>query len=291
MNKYPGHGLMGMLGVMDDDARMLCKVLDSAAAQALVLKRKIKMGRKLPSWAEYKVYKAGDALKSAMSSTHSMRDHMPRISISIKSGPSLGMPLSGNTEKHKIANPSNTDGMAWVRRNPSEAPIVSQKGERLYKDGNLNDKNYKLRTNEKMHWKPKNLLRTKRSADLYVKTSSAWAKVASPSDRKAVINEVFRDTIRAKNDSRSSKEILDSFKKNRSKMETYSKARRAAGATGTGLILGSLLARGKWSPALLAGGLSSSLAGYGFSSAARSRRRKAIHDRTTLVERLKRRSV
>ena len=96
MNKYAGHGLMGMLGVMDDDARMLCKVLDSSAAQALALKRKIKMGRKLPSWAEYKVYKAGDALKSAMSSTHSMRDHMPRITIAIRSGSPMSSSLAGN---------------------------------------------------------------------------------------------------------------------------------------------------------------------------------------------------
>ena len=91
---------MGMMGLMDDDAKMLCKVLEISAAQALALKKKIAMGHKLPSWAEYKVYKAGDALKSAMASTFSMRDHMPKISISIKSGPSMGEALLG---KQKMA--------------------------------------------------------------------------------------------------------------------------------------------------------------------------------------------
>ena len=57
-----------------DDAHMLCKVLDSTAAQALELKKKISQGHQLPSWAEYKVYKAGDAIKSALSSTYSMSD-------------------------------------------------------------------------------------------------------------------------------------------------------------------------------------------------------------------------
>ena len=79
--KLAGH-LAQSMG-MNDDAYMLCKVLDSTAAQAIELKKKIKMGHKLPSWAEYKVYKAGDALKSAMSSTFSMRDHGPRMSIII----------------------------------------------------------------------------------------------------------------------------------------------------------------------------------------------------------------
>ncbi len=102
MNKYAGH-MMGMMGLMDDDAKMLCKVLEISAAQALALKKKIAMGHKLPSWAEYKVYKAGDALKSAMASTFSMRDHMPKISISIKSGPSMGEALLGKQK------------MAWVK--------------------------------------------------------------------------------------------------------------------------------------------------------------------------------
>lgn len=62
--------------MMDDDSRMLCKVLDSTAAQAIELKKKISMGMLLPSWAEYKVYKAGDSMKSALSSTYSLRDHM-----------------------------------------------------------------------------------------------------------------------------------------------------------------------------------------------------------------------
>lgn len=56
-----------------DDAQMLCKVLDSMAAQAMELKEKIAEGHELPSWAEYKIYKAGDSIKSALSSTYSMK--------------------------------------------------------------------------------------------------------------------------------------------------------------------------------------------------------------------------
>ena len=88
--------LMGKLGgngghhmpQHNDDMHMLCKVLDSTAAQAIALKKKIAMGHKLPSWAEYKVYKAGDAIKSAMSSTYSLSHQGPKISIMIKK-PSL----------------------------------------------------------------------------------------------------------------------------------------------------------------------------------------------------------
>ena len=60
-----------------DDAHMLCKVLDSMAAMAIDLKCKIEEGHQLPSWAEYKVYKAGDSIKSALSSTYSMKGDMP----------------------------------------------------------------------------------------------------------------------------------------------------------------------------------------------------------------------
>ena len=65
----------------DDDAKMLSKVLDSTAAQAISLKKKIDMGHKLPSWAEYKVYKAGDCMKSVTASTFTLR---PKITIIIK---------------------------------------------------------------------------------------------------------------------------------------------------------------------------------------------------------------
>ena len=68
----------------DDDMHMLCKVLDRTAAQALALKKKVVTGQKLPSWAEYKVYKAGDSITSAMASTYSMRHLMPKMSIIIK---------------------------------------------------------------------------------------------------------------------------------------------------------------------------------------------------------------
>ena len=116
VNKHAGH-MMGMMGLMDDDAKMLCKVLEISAAQALALKKKIAMGHKLPSWAEYKIYKAGDALKSAMASTHSMRDHMPKIRISIKSGPSMGSALSsGMSPLKKLASypPSVREGASEV---------------------------------------------------------------------------------------------------------------------------------------------------------------------------------
>jgi len=65
----------------DDDAKMLSKMLDSTAAQAISLKKKIDMGHKLPSWAEYKVYKAADSMKSATASTFSLR---PKITVIIK---------------------------------------------------------------------------------------------------------------------------------------------------------------------------------------------------------------
>tara|TARA_R100000388_G_scaffold20522_1_gene15493 strand:+ start:123 stop:452 length:330 start_codon:yes stop_codon:yes gene_type:complete len=66
-----------------DDAYMLCKVLDSLAGQAIALKKKIAHGHQLPSWAEYKVYKAGDAIKSAMSSTFSISDMGPKVSVTM----------------------------------------------------------------------------------------------------------------------------------------------------------------------------------------------------------------
>jgi hypothetical protein len=90
MGKLGGPGLGQRSPQRNDDAQMLCKVLDSTAAQAIALKKKIAMGHKLPSWAEYKVYKAGDAIKSAMASTYSLCPQMPRISIAIKSVPSMG---------------------------------------------------------------------------------------------------------------------------------------------------------------------------------------------------------
>lgn len=222
---------MGYMGLMDDDAKMLCKVLEISAAQALSLKKKIAMGHKLPSWAEYKIYKAGDALKSAMASTHSMRDHMPKIRISIKSGPSMGGTLPSNMQKQammgnsqftqqmmqgsglpgydkggpvkkdgyltdkkgkpyarvhkgekvvpkeektkkawaKLASPSNASGLSYF--NPNKAPVATPSGQRLYKPANprnLNDKNYAMRTREKLVADPTKVKRTIRSADAYV---------------------------------------------------------------------------------------------------------------------------
>ena len=65
-----------MHGHMNEDAHMLCKVLDSMAAQALELKKRILMGKHVPSWADYKIYKACDSIKAALGSTFSMKDHM-----------------------------------------------------------------------------------------------------------------------------------------------------------------------------------------------------------------------
>ena len=58
----------------DDDSKMLCKVLEGIAAQAMELRKKIKMGTTLPSWAEYKVYKAGDSMKSALGASFKLSD-------------------------------------------------------------------------------------------------------------------------------------------------------------------------------------------------------------------------
>ena len=217
-----GHMMMGM---MDDDAHMLCKVLDSVAGQALELKKKIKMGKKLPSWAEYKVYKAGDSIKSAMSSTFSIRDHMPRISIAIKSAPPMGGVLPSNMKKMammgnspftqqmmkgmpgyskggpvkkdgyltdkkgkpyarvhkgekvvpkeektkkawaKLASPS-APGMSYLNKN--KAPLKTPEGKRLYRTGNVNNRNYMMRAREKLVANPTTVKRTIRSADAYV---------------------------------------------------------------------------------------------------------------------------
>ena len=130
MNKTAGH-MMGYMGLMDDDAKMLCKVLEISAAQALALKKKIKMGHKLPSWAEYKVYKAGDALKSALASTHSMRDHMPRISIAIKSAPPMGSVLPSNMKK--MASPVQSMGRALNPAKLSQPPKVTGAARKKHK--------------------------------------------------------------------------------------------------------------------------------------------------------------
>ena len=71
MDKVAGHAVMGQgyLKSMNDDHHMLCKSLESMIAQAEYLKGKLNEGLILPSWAEYKVYKAYDAISSAVSSS------------------------------------------------------------------------------------------------------------------------------------------------------------------------------------------------------------------------------
>ena len=78
-----GCGSMPKMSKQYDDAYMLCKILDSLAGQAIALRKKIASGHQLPSWAEYKVYKAGDAIKSAMSSTYSASGMGPRVSVTM----------------------------------------------------------------------------------------------------------------------------------------------------------------------------------------------------------------
>lgn len=103
-----------------DDAHMLCKVLDSTAAQALELKRKISEGHQLPSWAEYKVYKAGDAIKSALGCTYSMSDHISKdmpMSMAIQKVAGIKrlqrlMKANAKANKALKANPSMTAGSA-----------------------------------------------------------------------------------------------------------------------------------------------------------------------------------
>lgn len=125
MDKKAGHMMMGM---MDDDAYMLCKVLDSVAGQAIELKKKIKMGKKLPSWAEYKVYKAGDSIKSAMSSTFSIRDHMPRISIAIKSAPPMGSVLPSNMKKVAFPSAAKRTAFRSFSNTPKPPPTPEESG-------------------------------------------------------------------------------------------------------------------------------------------------------------------
>ena len=72
-----GHDTSG-----DADSRMIAKSLDSLAAQSLELKKRVERGGvKMPSWAEYKVYKAADAIKDALSSAFTM--HSPTVRITI----------------------------------------------------------------------------------------------------------------------------------------------------------------------------------------------------------------
>lgn len=183
MKKTAGQ-MMGPMGLMDDDAKMLCKVLEISAAQALSLKKKIKMGHKLPSWAEYKIYKAGDALKSAMASTHSMRDHMPRISIAIKSGPSMSSVLPSNMSKQAMmGNSPFTQQML----KGSGLPGYS-KGGPVKKDGYLTDK--KGKPYARVHKGEKVVPKDE-------KTKKAWAKFANP-----IVKTEEVPALRAKQESR-----------------------------------------------------------------------------------------
>lgn len=53
-----------------DDSHMLSKSLERMASQAMHLKHKLDCGLVLPSWAEYKIYKAYDSVNSALGASY-----------------------------------------------------------------------------------------------------------------------------------------------------------------------------------------------------------------------------
>jgi len=57
-------------GAQYDDSHMLSKSLERMAAQAIHLKQKMDCGLVLPSWAEYKIYKAYDSINSALGASY-----------------------------------------------------------------------------------------------------------------------------------------------------------------------------------------------------------------------------
>jgi len=59
-----------------DDSIMLSESLESIASQAMELKKKIEAGLQLPSWAEYKVYQAYDAVNKALGTAYPGRYEM-----------------------------------------------------------------------------------------------------------------------------------------------------------------------------------------------------------------------
>ena len=64
MDKMAAHG------AEYDDHHMLSKSLERLAAQAMHLKDKLDSGLMLPSWAEYKIYKAYDSINSALGASY-----------------------------------------------------------------------------------------------------------------------------------------------------------------------------------------------------------------------------
>jgi hypothetical protein len=59
-----------------NDSIMLSESLERIAAQAMHLKEKIEAGLQLPSWAEYKVYQAYDAVNKALGTAYPGRYEM-----------------------------------------------------------------------------------------------------------------------------------------------------------------------------------------------------------------------
>ena len=71
MDKVAGHAVVphSYLKSMNDDYHMLCKSLETLMAQAEYMKGKLNEGLVLPSWAEYKIYKAYDAMNGAVAAS------------------------------------------------------------------------------------------------------------------------------------------------------------------------------------------------------------------------------
>ena len=99
----------------DSDSRMISKSLSSLSAQADELRKRMEChGTPLPSWAEYKVYKAHDAIKDALSSTFGDRaSHGP-------------MPASGKVVVvvRRAKNKGANDALSDAGLNPKTAAEV-----------------------------------------------------------------------------------------------------------------------------------------------------------------------
>ena len=90
------------------DERMISKSLDSLAAQSMELKKRVDNGMyHMPSWAEYKVYKAHDAIKDALSSSFTTAPKGIRVIVSISRSKGIDKALAdaGVIGPHKKTKP------------------------------------------------------------------------------------------------------------------------------------------------------------------------------------------
>lgn len=81
-----------------DDNYMLGSVLSRMAGQAQDLRGRIRSGVTLPSWAEYKVYKAYDSLLSALGSTYDSPAMSKKASVVYRGTtfPGYNKPIASN---------------------------------------------------------------------------------------------------------------------------------------------------------------------------------------------------